>query len=782
MSDLVGNPEYEGTNDLVSLSSKELLNNQQENLETNKFPRVSLEQIPDVISEMVEITSKNIEEENVKNIEEENVDINSPSQATVTESQENSCSAEKESNQIDNQIPEKELPERRRSNRIRRLVVKPDGFVKRCSGTKKTKDNKSTDKVINLQLIPTPPSTDTENIKNDGDEMSFSSDANSSSKTSGICSKDEQLEDVELQNISKKTQVGKINKKSVAGIGRKLKSEAKKSTFSKKKSDKSISEASEKITSKEKSEVAASLNTNSSAENSDEKCSSLPRNVSEKKTKSEVKKITSRRKRLDKNSSENPSIETTCKEEVAKTSDSDNNNSESTGITKETVPEVKTEKKVRSQTKKNNSRRKKQDASTSENAPDEAVSKDDISKSVDSDNCSAEIVEEKHFSSPQTLATSCAKVLDSSEIKVPEAISTFAKNILDPNSEIIENSNVKPVKVKSRWWRSSELEGVLNSDSLISPNDQTVAASNVMQESPNNPENESESAGVNEEAENIQMDVQEPSVADDSIKDDNTTKQLNYPVYCHIEENIYRFARKKSKSKKQVRRMVCDCTLTKEEQEYGVLGCKQECLNRLLMIECGSRCPIGEACSNKKFQKKQYVKAEIFHAEKKGWGLRTLEDISVGDFLMEFVGEVLNHKEYRQRVKHYAKEKNVHSYFMALKTDEILDATSKGNLTRFINHSCDPNCETQKWTVNGELRVGVFAKRSMSAGEELTLDYQFQRYGREAQKCYCGSDNCSGYIGGAKQISIDAYGANKSGTSRRKKGSDDKKREWEDLT
>lgn len=66
---------------------------------------------------------------------------------------------------------------------------------------------------------------------------------------------------------------------------------------------------------------------------------------------------------------------------------------------------------------------------------------------------------------------------------------------------------------------------------------------------------------------------------------------------------------------------------------------------------------------------------------------------------MEFVGEILNHKEYRQRVKQYAKEKNVHCYFMALKTDEILDATNKGNLSRFINHSCNPNCETQKVNV-----------------------------------------------------------------------------------
>ncbi|GIY63172.1 histone-lysine N-methyltransferase SETD2 [Caerostris extrusa] len=66
---------------------------------------------------------------------------------------------------------------------------------------------------------------------------------------------------------------------------------------------------------------------------------------------------------------------------------------------------------------------------------------------------------------------------------------------------------------------------------------------------------------------------------------------------------------------------------------------------------------------------------------------------------------------------------------MALKSDEILDAANKGNLSRFMNHSCDPNCETQKWTVNGNLRIGFFAKRDIKAGEELTFDYQFQRYG-----------------------------------------------------
>merc|ERR1711874_538812 len=89
-----------------------------------------------------------------------------------------------------------------------------------------------------------------------------------------------------------------------------------------------------------------------------------------------------------------------------------------------------------------------------------------------------------------------------------------------------------------------------------------------------------------------------------------------------------------------------------------------------------------------------------------------------------------------------------HFYFMALSKDLVVDATNKGNISRFINHSCDPNSETQKWTVNGELRVGFFTRRAVAHGEELTFDYKYERYGQHAQKCHCRSYNCRGWLGG----------------------------------
>ena len=48
--------------------------------------------------------------------------------------------------------------------------------------------------------------------------------------------------------------------------------------------------------------------------------------------------------------------------------------------------------------------------------------------------------------------------------------------------------------------------------------------------------------------------------------------------------------------------------------------------------------------------------------------------------------------------------------------DRIIDAGPKGNYSRFMNHSCQPNCETQKWTVNGDTRVGLFAVCHIPAG------------------------------------------------------------------
>ena len=212
-----------------------------------------------------------------------------------------------------------------------------------------------------------------------------------------------------------------------------------------------------------------------------------------------------------------------------------------------------------------------------------------------------------------------------------------------------------------------------------------------------------------------------------------------------INENHYMCARKVNK---QSKKMQCDCTLTKEEMANGEKGCGDDCLNRLLFIECGKGCQLDSLCRNKRFQNLENAAIEVFKTEWKGFGIRALAPLPRDTFLMEYVGEVLDNKQFRKRARQYAREEVQHFYFMALSKEFYVDATSRGNISRFINHSCNPNSETQKWTVNGELRVGFFTTREVQPGEELTFDYKYERYGNIAQKCYCGASNCRGWLGG----------------------------------
>jgi hypothetical protein len=78
---------------------------------------------------------------------------------------------------------------------------------------------------------------------------------------------------------------------------------------------------------------------------------------------------------------------------------------------------------------------------------------------------------------------------------------------------------------------------------------------------------------------------------------------------------------------------------------------------------------------------------------------------------------------------------------------EVIDHKYKGNLARFINHSCEPNCITKKWNVLGEICIGIFAIQDIPEDEELTFDYHFDVYSTPLTKCLCGSKKCKGYLG-----------------------------------
>ncbi|XP_071223014.1 histone-lysine N-methyltransferase NSD2-like isoform X2 [Salvelinus alpinus] len=188
----------------------------------------------------------------------------------------------------------------------------------------------------------------------------------------------------------------------------------------------------------------------------------------------------------------------------------------------------------------------------------------------------------------------------------------------------------------------------------------------------------------------------------------------------------------------------CNCKPTDEKP----CGFESECLNRMLMYECHPQvCPNAERCCNQDFTKRHYPETKIIKTAGKGWGLVALRDIKKGEFVNEYIGELIDEEECRSRIKYYQENDITHFYMLTIDKDRIIDAGPKGNYSRFMNHSCQPNCETQKWTVNGDTRVGLFAVCDIPAGTELTFNYNLDCLGNEKTVCRCGAPNCSGFLG-----------------------------------
>ncbi|SCV03433.1 LANO_0G04104g1_1 [Lachancea nothofagi CBS 11611] len=197
----------------------------------------------------------------------------------------------------------------------------------------------------------------------------------------------------------------------------------------------------------------------------------------------------------------------------------------------------------------------------------------------------------------------------------------------------------------------------------------------------------------------------------------------------------------------------CDCY---EDRQNGInfaCGEDSDCINRLTLIECvNDLCgSCGYDCQNQRFQGRQYAAISIFQTEKKGYGVRADRDIGAHEFIYEYVGEVIPEDQFRDRMADYDQKGFKHFYFMMLQSGEFIDATIKGSLARFCNHSCNPNAYVNKWDVAGKLRMGIFANRDILQGEEITFDYNVDRYGATAMPCYCDEPNCIGFLGGKTQ-------------------------------
>lgn len=136
------------------------------------------------------------------------------------------------------------------------------------------------------------------------------------------------------------------------------------------------------------------------------------------------------------------------------------------------------------------------------------------------------------------------------------------------------------------------------------------------------------------------------------------------------------------------------------------------------------------------------------------WGLFAGEDIETGQMVCEYVGEIIRHTVANVRERRYelalrakGSTEMASSYFFRLDDTMVVDATHKGNLSRFINHCCDPNC-VAKILTSDRRRIVMYARRDIRRGEEVTYDYKFPLEDDLEKKirCLCGARSCRGYL------------------------------------
>ena len=130
-----------------------------------------------------------------------------------------------------------------------------------------------------------------------------------------------------------------------------------------------------------------------------------------------------------------------------------------------------------------------------------------------------------------------------------------------------------------------------------------------------------------------------------------------------------------------------------------------------------------------------------------GRGVFALQDIAAGETIIEYVGEVITWAQAQRRHPHDPNDPH-HTFFFHLDDRHVIDALHGGNSSRWINHSCDPNCEADE----REGRIFIQALRNIRAGEELSYDYGLvidERYTARLKAeypCWCGAAVCRGTL------------------------------------
>ncbi|KAM0839862.1 hypothetical protein ACQ4PT_060039 [Festuca glaucescens] len=206
------------------------------------------------------------------------------------------------------------------------------------------------------------------------------------------------------------------------------------------------------------------------------------------------------------------------------------------------------------------------------------------------------------------------------------------------------------------------------------------------------------------------------------IKKEEIESLTTPPPYVHLKHNVYFVKKKCDGDVFEAKCTGCDPPLT----------CQIRCSCRSVFISCSQACKCSKMCCNRPFRREKRV--EIVKTQLCGWGAVALEAIEKGDFVKEFVGEVVDGVTCQERLEDMKQRGDENFYMCKVSKNFVIDATFRGNDCRFFNHSCTPNCQLENWQVNGKTRLGVFALQDIQVGEPLTYNY---RYMRKTQSAFC---------------------------------------------
>ncbi|XP_024457831.2 histone-lysine N-methyltransferase CLF isoform X2 [Populus trichocarpa] len=193
--------------------------------------------------------------------------------------------------------------------------------------------------------------------------------------------------------------------------------------------------------------------------------------------------------------------------------------------------------------------------------------------------------------------------------------------------------------------------------------------------------------------------------------------------YCRCPKSCKNRFRGCHCAKSQCRSRQCPCFAADRECDPDVCrNCWISCGDGTLGIP--SQRGDNYECRNMKLLLKQQQRVLLGRSDVSGWGAFLKNSVGKHEYLGEYTGELISHREADKRGKIYDRENS--SFLFNLNDQFVLDAYRKGDKLKFANHSPDPNCYAKVIMVTGDHRVGIFAKERINAGEELFYDYRYE--------------------------------------------------------